>query len=470
MIIKDLKRIYWDWRGTLLTSARRLRDRLIWALAVVIDIGEMIGLAVRVSRIRRSDAARTASSGSRRLLIVSYYSPPYKSSLGTQRLNKYMKYLRRKGWHIVLLTTQPTEDWEWDREAELIPEGVEVVRIAKASPRSGLIRKGFFVPDDYFRWVTPAVQVANRIIEEKDISIILSTAPPYSNLLVGALSSYEKRIPFVTDFRDPWTRIDFEWVIERPILRELNRWLEKRILPVSDTIIMADDIEYYEDYFVDASESIRSKLVSITNGYDEEDFADLPALSISVERFVVSYIGSFYDQETYDNVIGIFRAWKELYPEDLEHVVFSYAGNSSKFFAEDRELPMELKDHGFVSHQTAIALRSESTLQMFSQPLHFKPHFYSGKIFEMIRSGPPILAVTPAEGAVARLIEETVTGFTVKPGDYRSGAAIMKQIFGQWRSGTLRSCTNHEAVRKYSREAAAKKLDAELGKLVTITG
>jgi|UPI0005666958 hypothetical protein len=75
-----------------------------------------------------------------------------------------------------------------------------------------------------------------------------------------------------------------------------------------------------------------------------------------------------------------------------------------------------------------------SDLQLFTQPRHFKPHFYSGKIFEMLRAGIPILAVTRPDGTVANLLLETNAGFTAAQRSEQ--AAVILQIqFDKWRRG-----------------------------------
>ena len=47
---------------------------------------------------------------------------------------------------------------------------------------------------------------AKKIISKNDIKAIITTGPPQSTHLIG-LSLEKYKIPWVADFRDPWTNV-----------------------------------------------------------------------------------------------------------------------------------------------------------------------------------------------------------------------------------------------------------------------
>jgi glycosyltransferase involved in cell wall biosynthesis len=412
-------------------------------------------LASPLSNSNRVFTARLNSPG-KTLLMISYFSPPYKVAYGTERVAKLAKYLSRTGWDITLLSSSPNNPWETDAQSEPIVNEVDVARVASRDLRA-LPNRKLVIPDDFIGWVLPAVAQARKLMQKKNFSIVYATAPPYSNLLVGAIVSRITKRPLVSDFRDPWTKIDIFWTIERPVLRVLNRILEKAVLAASQKIVMVDEKKYGDQYFVDGS-TFAHKIESISNGYDEEEFEALKsgARPRASGKFVISYVGSIYDAETFDSLVRPLELWKKQHPEDFGDVVFEYAGQSSKFFG-DYPATFVIRDHGYVSHQDAIKLRSQSNLQLLAQPSSFKPHVSSGKVFEMVRVGVPILAFTNSAGAVADILSKTRAGQVVESKDFDAAARTLKQFYDEWKQGTSAYRAETSAVIEYSRENLASR-------------
>lgn len=458
-----IRRAYWRLRETMLAMPRRVRCRVTRVAFAIRDYWTQIRVLwlffysnLRLPFFTYSPLLSPKDAVTpKTLLIISFYSPPYVSSLGTQRIAKFMKFLSREGWKTILLTTAP-EPGDLLEAEDIIPDGIRVVRLPAAQVSRFFRNHKRFVPDDFITWVLPAYRAGLEIVRSEHPAAILATAPPYSNLLIGTILGEKMRIPLVADFRDPWSRIDIGWTLDNPILRWINERLERVVLTRGARIIMADDLEYVDQFFVDPG-LIRGKVESITNGYDEEDFQDIRVRPLP-GKFRVSYIGLIYDEETFEHLIAPFRIWADRYPEDLKEVVFAYAGLSSRYFSTTASLPFTLEDHGYVSHRQAIELRFGSNLQLFCLPRYFKPHVYSGKIFEIIRTPVPVLAITRPDGAVARLVARTNAGVIVAPDDAQTAAMYLKEYFDRWRRGESAQDADPAIVREYSRERLARRL------------
>jgi glycosyltransferase involved in cell wall biosynthesis len=233
---------------------------------------------------------------------------------------------------------------------------------------------------------------------------------------------------------------------------------------------MADEKKYMGEYLPILNGDMANKVASITNGFDEEDFAEHETPYRVSERrleFKVTYVGVIYDQECFDNIVKPFQVWRQKWPEEFPAITFEYAGSSSRYFRNSPDLPFSYIDHGYVSHGDAIAIRANSDVQLFAQPSYFQPHFFSGKIFEMVRVGVPIVAVTHPSGAVAELIQKTGTGVVLRQNSFDENARILKDLYKKWRTGEALSQVDGSAVMEYSREnlagQLAKILEAELG-------
>jgi glycosyltransferase involved in cell wall biosynthesis len=376
---------------------------------------------------------------------------------GTQRLSKFMKYLARWGWNIVLLTTAPAMEQDSDKNAEALPDTVKVIRLPQHPTIPEL--RGWLVPDNFVGWIDPALNAARELVRIHRPAAIYATVPPYSNAVVAALLAMETGVPLVTDFRDPWTKVDTGWVIRNWLLRSLSAVLERIVLRTSSAIVMADEAKYADEFFVS---SHRCRLSSILNGFDEEDFSDAHkgASSSKADKFVVSYVGTFYDDVTFLNVTRSFAKWQESFPSELDDVEFHYAGMHSRLFDLHGFRPTYLRDHGYVSQLDAIAIRAASSMQVFSQPPSFKPHVISGKIYEMMRLAVPILAITTPHGTVASFIEQTGTGLVVDNHDPDAASNALRAGYLAWKCGRSLITPNQQAIAAFSRESQAMQLSA----------
>jgi glycosyltransferase involved in cell wall biosynthesis len=458
-----LKRVYWRAREAPHRWQRRVRHITARILAFVAQI-QVVGLTGWLAMRRPVQTAATSAAAKPHLLVISYYSPPYRSMFGTQRIAKFIKYLGRSGWQVTLLTTAPLSDEECDPPGEFESDMLRVVRLPSAGLRTTGARQGGFVPDDHLRWIRAATRAARALAAEQPFSAVLATAPPYSNFLAAAAVSSSCGLPMVADFRDPWSRIDAGWVIDRPILRQLNRWMEGVVLAHAARILVVCEKEFMHGYLVNESPDVLSRTLTITNGYDEEDFSDLPVANLRRERFTISYVGGLYDQETFDNVVEPLRIWQRSHPEDLADVELVYAGANSSYFEREPGLPCALRMLGYLPHAEAIRVRLDSDLQLFSLSSHYQPYVYSGKIFEMLRSGVPILAVARQDSAVSALVARTRAGHACSTHD--EAASVLKDHFDAWKRGQPLLGAELALTRAYSREALAARLDEALRKLI----
>ena len=177
----------------------------------------------------------------KKVLIVVYYWPPSGGS-GVQRWTKFVKYLRDFGLEPIIYTPSNPERPALDTSLENdIPEGLEVIQRTIWEPYSlykkfvgidkeeqlgsGLmisgkenstlqkfsiwIRGNLFVPDARRFWIQPSIKYLTSYLLENPVDAIVSTGPPHSLHLIGLGLSKKTHIPWLADFIDPWTNIDF---------------------------------------------------------------------------------------------------------------------------------------------------------------------------------------------------------------------------------------------------------------------
>ncbi|AHM59018.1 glycosyltransferase [Flammeovirgaceae bacterium 311] len=204
-------------------------------------------------------------------LLISYYWPP-SGGVGVQRWLKLTKYLPLEGWRPVVLTPEnPAFDLQDSALEKEVSADVEVLRLPIWEPyhlarkfsgktegamnygvgmESGQnrfagrimhwLRGNVLLPDPRIFWLNPASKFAMDIMEKNEIEAIITTGPPHSMHLIGRSLKKKTALPWIADFRDPWS----EWDVLRrmhtgKLAMRLHQKLEKAVLKEADLVISA---------------------------------------------------------------------------------------------------------------------------------------------------------------------------------------------------------------------------------------
>jgi glycosyltransferase involved in cell wall biosynthesis len=403
-----------------------------------------------------------------KLLLVSLYWPPAGGG-GVQRPLKFATHLPALGIETHVLAP---DDPKWVHEdAELAPPSqawVHRARFVGPGSREGarggmaLAFRRALVPDAAVTWNLTAVPAAIRIARREGIDVVLTTSPPGSVHLIGAAVKRVLGVRWVADLRDslvahPHRRSESALVRAKEKTSEgLARLVARRadaIVAVSDAI--ADEARGF---------SPRGPVVTIANGCDFDDFAGLeyrPA-----DRFRLTHAGSFFGKR---DPRPFLRALDEA---GLEDVVARFVGDfraSDREFAESLGVGDRLELVPYVTRRRSLELQrdSEALLLLIPEAGGRGRGVLSGKVFEYLAAGRPILAAVPPDGAAAALIRETGAGIVVAPEDVAGLRDAIRGLHGRWRAGQLDgtplSPEDHERL---SRAARAEEL-AELLRSLT---
>ena len=245
----------------------------------------------------------------KRVLVITYYWPPSGGS-GVQRWVKFAKYLPQEGWQPVIYTPENPEYTAIDHTLEAeIPHEAEIVRRPITEPydiyrklmgkgastdmktltagaskgevteissgkktfkqRLSLwIRGNLFVPDPRVGWVRPSVRFLKKYLAEQPVDVIVTTGPPHSMHLIGQRLHKELGIPWIPDFRDPWTRMYYlkHLPMTRRTWRRL-RAMEQSVLDECSTVLAVTPLVQEE-----FQAQTKTPVAMITNGYDGGDF------------------------------------------------------------------------------------------------------------------------------------------------------------------------------------------------------
>ncbi len=250
-----------------------------------------------------------------RVLVVLYYWPP-SGGPGVQRGVKLCRHLVTQGIEPIVVTV-PSETYdgpgEYPKDATLAADVPARIRVIRVAPRdaAGITAADLqrlrlhrlalrFAPARFFErqagWTSALVPALREAVETHRPDAILSSSQPYSAHLAARVVRGETGVPWVADFRDPWTQA---WGRTWPS-EALFRWEEDReaeVLEGADRIVW-NTPGATRDLLARRPWLDPRKVVTIPNGYDPEDFpAAAPATVIPATSeprdFVIVHSGAF---------------------------------------------------------------------------------------------------------------------------------------------------------------------------------
>ena len=371
----------------------------------------------------------------KRALIITYYWPPTGGS-GVQRWVKFSRHLPEFGWQPVIYTPENPEQLAIDESLLAdIPAGAEVIKThitepyalarklmgkgsekgAGVNPVNGQeksfkqklalsVRGNFFVPDPRIWWVKPSVKFLKKYLREHPVDVIVSTGPPQSMHLIGRDLHRATGLPWVADFRDPWTKIFYfkhlglSKAAERKHIKLEQSVLDEATAIVSVTPLVQADFEA----------STKTPVHLITNGYDSDDFA--PGRTEAHEgTFRIVHTGLFASD---GNPLALWDALSALPFKDCLDI--RLAGKVDPEILEAikaRGLEDRLSVLGYLSHEDSV--NELQNADMLILPLRKEPEYRKvlpGKIFEYLAARKPVLGIGQEDGAAARVLSDTGAG------------------------------------------------------------
>ncbi|PYQ09435.1 MAG: hypothetical protein DMF83_03320 [Acidobacteria bacterium] len=396
--------------------------------------------------------------------MVAYYFPPL-GGIGSLRAMKLATYLPESGWDVTVLAPRrgtyyrdPTLTFP---EEKVVRTGsIELSRAGKTvlAPRTSdteaarvgslrrlvrdAARKWLYRPDPQIGWYPFAVRAGRRALREGRFDAVFSSSFPITAHLVGRRLHRDSGLPWVAEFRDPWTDViaDGEPRKAREVARERSIVVEAtRVVTVSEAWAALFRGKGARDVGV------------VTNGYDAADLAP----GRPPDGIVVTYLGSFYSDR--QDLSAVWPALRRIWDTSpSRRFRLRFVGDL------DRGLRREIAAHGleealevtgFLPYREALARTADSSILLGAGARDERPilkGLIPAKLFEYLGTGLPILYVGDPGSDAALLLARQPGCFVVAPGDAASIERALRQALD-----TPRLARDLEA---YTRRALAARL------------
>lgn len=348
----------------------------------------------------------------RRVLMVSFQFPPMAATSGIQRALRFVQYLPEFSWEPLVLTADPRayEHTGADLLAE-IPERVVVRRAFALDSARHLAVGGRYWgalarPDRWISWRFDAVRQGLQLIRQFRPAALWSSFPIATTHLIGAELQRRSGLPWIADFRDPMAQQGYP--ADPRIWRDFQR-IEALALARArfSTFTTPGAAEDYRRRYPEAGE----RITILENGYDEESFGELlpeetgPLLPGTP---VLLHSGIIYPEER--DPRQLFAALRQL----VDSGRLSRDGLRVRFRAamHDQLLRQLAREYGVddmielcppIPYREALKEMQRADALLVVQAANCNAQI-PAKIYEYLRAGRPILALTDPAGDTAGVV------------------------------------------------------------------
>jgi glycosyltransferase involved in cell wall biosynthesis len=404
----------------------------------------------------------------RRILFITYHFPPL-HSVASLRTYAFARYLGEYGFEVTVLTPEKGSA-ECRMEMPLDGGAFRVVKVKgprraearQATPGNGwrfrlkkflaahVIGNLFTSADS---WLVPLRREAMRLADGNSFDIVLSTFSPISTHAVAwSLKGRFPGLMWIADYRDLWSGNN---AAPRPLFPlSLLQTAAEHVLNARANLLLTVSLPLR-----DLLEKRYGRPAAvIENGYLPEDELATGTAPDFTRRFTFSYTGSIYrgrrDPEPFFTALTELFAAGGLERRDVE--VRFYGENS--YLLEGQVLRHGLQDVvrllPEVDRQMALAVQRHSVANLFLEcddPA--SRGNLTGKLFEQLVSGRPILGVGIGEGhAAAQVIIDTSAGYVCGRDVSAIRRAVMEIVGGGAYS------PDREKIAVYRRDRLVAKL------------
>ncbi|WP_339696975.1 glycosyltransferase family 4 protein [uncultured Marixanthomonas sp.] len=418
----------------------------------------------------------------RKVLIITYYWPPA-GGPGVQRWLNFVKYFKEFGIEPVVYVPEnphyPLIDTSFEAD---VPNDIEILKHPVNEPykfakllskkktsqiSSGIIsekkqstveklllfiRGNFFIPDARVGWVKPSVNFLKTYLSENSIDTIITTGPPHSLHLIGLELQKKTKLPWIADFRDPWTTIHYHKSLRLTKASEKrHKQLEAEVLKSADLITVTSPTTKKE-----FQEITKKPIEVITNGYEIREKIT-PELDI---KFSIVHVGSLLSERNPSvlwNVLSKLVSVNEKFAADFQ---LTLAGTISESVVESIK-KQGLKDNlrllGYVSHSEALQMQHNAQVLLLLEIDRPETRaIIPGKLFEYLVAKRPIIALGPKGSDIEKLIIETESGQFFNYSEKEKLKSNILQLYSEYKKEALG--VNSKNISKYSRRSLTKHM------------
>jgi len=415
------------------------------------------------------------------------------------RVAAWARMLNDAGWDVRVLTAEPVRGRPTDPSLEADVAGIEVVRLparnvtariaalilplkavrgalrrrgpaapaaaasdGASAPASSRIARWLAVPDDAMLWARRVPAAAARMLAERPCDVVLASGPPYSALVAAVRVGKQHGVPVLCDLRDPWRgNINLRW--PTAVHARRSEALERFVMEHAAAVTAVSSV------IADEASALGARVVEVVpNGFDPERM--VPAVP-EHGPLRLAFLGRF-SPAVFDpaHLFGAIRAAADACGADA--LALDVYGPDADWIGDAvRASGAEglVNRHGFKPYGQAVAAVAGADVGVIV--IADRPGaegIYSGKLFDYLGIGVPVLLYGPPRGVAAEVVREA-GGVVVPYGDRDALASALISLAVRKRERGTLDMTTAPAVRmRFDRRAQAARVSALLADAVRV--
>lgn len=417
----------------------------------------------------------------KKALIVSYYWPPA-GGVAVQRWHKFVTYLPEFGYQPIVFTVDDGEFSNYDRSQSDLSDTVEVLRepimepyrfykqftgkkkdtqinqeaFSEKGPKAKLatwVRGNFFIPDARALWINRSVARLTDYLTNNPVDVLVSNGTPHSCHLIALSLKRKFGLPWLADFRDPWTEVDY--FSQLPLMgwaARKHKRLEREVLQEAD-LVTTVSWTWEKDFKALGA----ANTATITNGFDSNDFKDLNPEPDT--RFTITHLGTLssyrFHAEFWNCLKETVEADRSLQDRIRIRLVGDVDGAFFKWFKQNGfDQYVEHVPH--VDHKNALSIAADSSVLLLMHGDKSKSEGrIPAKVFEYLGARKPILGYGQVPGDVEKIVRETGAGHFVPFDDLSRLKSAIQQLFSDFTHGTR---VDPVGIEKFERKDLTRQL------------
>ena len=391
-------------------------------------------------------------SHTKTVLIISYYFPPMGLS-GVIKTAKTAKYLAKAGWRVVVLTATPNQYYAYDDTLleELIEAGVHIYstpskkqpKPGETSPLPGFVentiikplQSQIYFPDPAIRWKRIALAAAEGIINEYNVSLLISVSPPLSNHVITDLIAEKFQIPFILDYQDEWTKgmtVDSTKKLKSTAHQKLENHLLNRTAKILVPSRLAKEQMIKEYRFLDHDD-----IMIFPAGFDPDDIKDIEINARAGDRFTIVHAGLVDDAGYFHDFLNAIKNFIVNTPEAQSKIKLSLPGiiaPKTSAIIEKLGLQSVIDSPGYIHHKALFATMKQATALLATTKSMYR---IPSKMYEYAAIEKPLIVISPEHSAAYKMAMESGAGHCASPMNKGEIESMIRSLFYSWKSGTL---------------------------------
>ena len=329
----------------------------------------------------------------------------------------------------------------------------------------GFARKKLFIPGESILWFPFAVAKGLWVCLREKIDVLYSTAPSYTNHLVGLMLKLLTGKGWMADYRDLWTEYPTRR-LSPGFRKRIEEWMDATVLKKADVVNIVSP--KWREFLLRRFPFLSpEKVTCYTNGYDPEDYEGIPQVKRQDGKWRITYAGSVlkgYPTPLFLRAIG--ELCDEI-PGMREEVEVNFYGDirdeqliQINRVIEEFSLQKNVFINGHISRQKALEImrNSDLLLLMYIEGKLNEDGCIPAKLFEYIGAQRSVFAIVPESGSTAEIVRLGNIGQVVSPSSYDEIKDSLRSLYLQYKDGDNIYKSNYGYLRQFERKYIVSKL------------